>query len=198
MRRPPKRAPKVIPNRKPHDAYFTRDTWLIELALDHLALPDGVVWEPACGAGHLCRALEARGRTTFASDIRDWGWPCEVRDFFAYREAPPGVRTIFTNPPYRRGVALPFVRHALSLMAPVGGTVVMLLAHDWMTAGDRPDLFTDAGPFDRVLIPTRRPLWFDPPAVAGEAQDRPKKNYDWYVWSPAGIGRPGYAQVVRA
>lgn len=182
------------------DAYFTRAEWLVRLGLRHVTLPPGLVWEPACGAGHLCRALEARGRDVVASDIYDWGWPCQVRDFFTYDAAPSGVTAIFTNPPFRRGVALPFVRHALRLMAPVGGTVAMLLDHGWMTAGDRADLFSTEGPFDRVIVPTARPLWFDPAAPVVDAPKRksarPIKTYCWYVWSPAGVGRDGFVQVV--
>lgn len=182
------------------DAYFTRAEWLVQVGLDHVPLPDGVVWEPACGAGHLCRALEARGRAVFASDIFDWGWPCEVRDFFSYEVAPPGVKAIFTNPPFKRGLAEPFVRHALRLMAPVGGTVAMLLSHNWMTAGSgREELFRTDGPFDRVIVPTARPLWFDPaePVIAGKRKSpNPEKNYDWFVWSAGGVGRPGLVQVV--
>lgn len=182
------------------DAYFTREDWLVQLGMDHVPLPPGMVWEPACGAGHLCRALAARGRTVFASDIYDWGWPCTVRDFFRFDAAPAGVTSIFTNPPFRRGVAVPFVRHALRLMAPVGGTVAMLLAHDWITAGDRADLFDRAGPFERVIVPTARPYWFDPerPVVdANPRKARPIKTYCWYVWSPAGKGRAGEMQVVK-
>ncbi|MFV3078094.1 hypothetical protein [Niveispirillum fermenti] len=182
------------------DAYFTRAEWLVELGLNHVALPPGRVWEPACGAGHLCRALAARGRDVVASDIYDWGWPCQVQDFFSYDVAPAGVTAILTNPPFRRGVALPFVRHALRLMAPVGGTVAMLLAHDWITARDRADLFDRWGPFDRVIVPTARPLWFDPAAPVVDAaprkSKRPIKTYCWYVWSPAGVGRHGHVQVV--
>lgn len=185
------------------DAYFTREDWLVQVGMDHVPLLPGMVWEPACGAGHLCRALEARGRTVFASDIYDWGWPCTLQDFFAFERAPDGVTSIFTNPPFRRGVAVPFVRHALRLMEPVGGTVAMLLAHDWITAADRADLFADAGPFERVIVPTARPLWFDPdvpvidvPPGGRRKSRRPLKTYCWYVWSPVGIGRPGQVQVV--
>jgi hypothetical protein len=182
------------------DAYFTRERWLIDVGLDHAPAPEGGDWEPACGAGHICRALAERGRTVFASDIFDWGWPCLVQDFFAFRRAPDGVRRIITNPPFRRGVAEPFVRHAIDLMAPVGGTVMMLLSHDWCTAGSgRADLFSVGGPYDRVIVPTARPLWFDPAEQGTGARrtNRPMVNYDWYVWSPDGVGRHGAHVVVE-
>lgn len=172
------------------DAYFTVDTWMADVVLSRVWLP-GRVWEPACGAGHLCRALAGRGYDVVASDIFDWGWPCTVRDFMAWDRAPDGVRTIFTNPPFRRDIAPKFVRHALALMAPVGGVVCMLLPCAWHTARRRADLFSVDSAFDQMIVMTRRPLWF----LTKGSKD-PKKNFAWYVWSPAGHGRLGRMEVV--
>lgn len=64
-------------------------------ALDPLLpyLPSGVVWEPAAGSGSLVRALEAAGRTVYASEIE------RGQNFFTH--APPAAWAVqVTNPPY--------------------------------------------------------------------------------------------------
>ena len=64
-------------------------------ALDPLLpyLPAGVVWEPAAGAGHLVRALQAAGREVYASEIE------HGENFFTH--TPPVAWVVqVTNPPY--------------------------------------------------------------------------------------------------
>ena len=184
-------------DRVAHDAYQTIEPWLPAAVLHRIPLT-GVVWEPACGQGLLCRALEAQGYTFVASDIQDLGWGHAVRDFLTYRDAPAGVRTIFTNPPYGDlGVAV--VRHALSLMAGVGGLVCMLLPHYWIAAADRMDLFdgwSPQVPFDRQMIVTKRPRWFHP--QPGKREESPRVAFAWYVWRPEAAGRLGFVELVRA
>lgn len=68
------------------------------------ALPD-VIWEPACGSGHIVEVLRESGRTVYASDIRST--ECERSyelDFLAACAQPFGpnvrVQAIVTNPPF--------------------------------------------------------------------------------------------------
>jgi hypothetical protein len=64
-------------------------------ALDPLLpyLPPGTIWEPASGAGHLVRALQAAGRSVIASEI------AQGQNFFTYTPTMPWAVQV-TNPPF--------------------------------------------------------------------------------------------------
>jgi len=75
----------------PRDRCYT-PAYALDPLLPYLPA-DAVVWEPAAGAGHLVRALEAAGRSVYASEIAHG-------DNF-YTHTPPvawGVQV--TNPPF--------------------------------------------------------------------------------------------------
>ena len=96
-------------------------------ALTQLVLRNrlGLVWEPACGRGHMARPLAERGHV-FASDVFDYrfdpasalGWRGQDAVYnFLDRDAPPpqvqaGVDWIITNPPFNR--ARDFIATAFS------------------------------------------------------------------------------------
>lgn len=65
-------------------------------ALDPLLpyLPQGTIWEPAAGEGHLVRALNAQGRTVHASEI------VRGENFFEFKSPPAGAVAQVTNPPF--------------------------------------------------------------------------------------------------
>lgn len=77
------------------------------------------VWEPACGPGAIVRELRASGRAVHASDLVDYGCPDSHarHDFLMERQAPPGIPSIVTNPPFK--LAEEFVGHALTLVPEV-------------------------------------------------------------------------------
>jgi predicted RNA methylase len=187
-------------DRIPLDAYFT-EPWVIAWLLDcpRFKLGPGKVWEPACGTGILAEAVRRLGRKVIATDIASHGYEgqAEQRDFRDYDAPPdPGVKIILTNPPYdaempdgSKVTAEDFLRHALKLMAEVGGQVVMLLRNEFDSAASRKDLFADHQAFAGKLILTRRPYW----------QQRvkngkwPRFNYAWFVWDFS--RSPGAAEV---
>lgn len=82
---------------------------------------DALVFEPACGLGHMVRPLVARGHTVIATDVVSYGWPGQLatHDFLSLTEPPrfsfSGVRPscIITNPPF--SLSAKFVRHGLKL-----------------------------------------------------------------------------------
>lgn len=78
-----------------------------------------VVWEPACGPGAIVRELRASGRAVHATDLVDYGLEDSHarRDFLMEREAPNGIDTIVTNPPFK--LAEEFAAHALVLVPEV-------------------------------------------------------------------------------
>ena len=84
------------------DAFWTPHEASSDLLARHY-LPEPV-WEPACGAGGICRALDEWGYEFVATDLHRYGYPKQHgrnRDFLT--EPSPGpFRTICTNPPFTK------------------------------------------------------------------------------------------------
>ena len=83
-----------------------------------------VIWEPACGEGHISKVLAAHGYEVISTDLiyRGFGEP-EPMDFLT-ETFPDFEGDIITNPPYSAG--LEFVKRALETVRP-GGKVAMFL-----------------------------------------------------------------------
>lgn len=176
--------------RRPLDDYPTPG-WAIDVILPHLPL-DGVVLEPACGAGAiLAHLLDAGVPNALARGIEiDAGRAEEARALGVHVAAQdaldgdPGSwgspHLIITNPPFRR--ALPFVERALREVAP-GGVVAMLLRIGFIEGKDRRP-FHQAHPADLYVLSRR-------PSFTGGGSDT--AAYAWWVWGP---GRGGRYQVL--
>ena len=54
--------------RAANEAYWT-PAWVAQVLLDLNVLPEGCVWEPACGRGDICRVLGGDRHRVLASDI---------------------------------------------------------------------------------------------------------------------------------
>lgn len=157
------------------DAYWTPE-WCTNVLLDHVELR-GLVWEPACGLGHIVKALHTRSYRVLATDIEQHGeldFDFSPADFFAFNEAHAKVGSIVTNPPYAD--ADRFIRHALQLMAPSRGQVAMLLRNEFDCAAGRVDLFGPDYGFAGKLVLTRRPKW------SADDKASPRHNFAWFIW----------------
>lgn len=146
---------------------------------------EGSIWEPACGTGWIAKELKAKGHDVVATDLVDYGYGQADRDFLVERV--PLARNIITNPPYGRGLADAFCKHAIALTSETGGKVAMLVA------------------IQSLCHPTRTPFFEQhPPAVIYAVDDctcypygDPKKatrsllqqRYVWLVWH-AGYNGP--------
>lgn len=67
--------------------------------------PEMTMWDPACGAGHMCTVFEEYGAKSIASDVHFYGFSdTRIQDFVApslldcYKDAD----AIVTNPPYAK------------------------------------------------------------------------------------------------
>lgn len=107
--------------------YYATEPKAVELLLE-LEQFTPLIWECACGEGHLSEALKAKGYDVKSTDIIDRGYQdAEILDFFSVtkkdlkKDYP---RDIITNPPYK--YAKEFVEHALDIL-PNGGKVAMFL-----------------------------------------------------------------------
>ena len=152
----------------------------VDCALTHI-IPNGKIWEPACGKGDIALRLKHFGYEVFSSDLHDYGYGYAGWDFLQQTEIPHGGRSIWTNPPYAstpehpEGLAEAFVRHALDLTEPVKGQVVMFLRNEFDCGKGRMSLF-GVPPFHKKVVVTKRPRW-----VEG-SKGSPRHNYSWFCW----------------
>ena len=185
--------------RVPGDAYFTKP-WVTAAGLQKIK-PRGIVWECACGIGNMTRVLEEQGHQVVSTDIsrRRYDGLFARMDFLKSSAPPdPRVETIFTNPP--NSLADAFALHAIELMRPVRGMVVMLFDHSYVAAGPTRDiLFEPPMPFAGWIVVTKRPKWIDEPKrmKPGEQKKKgPRRNYAFGVWDWQHRG-PAIIQRVR-
>lgn len=135
------------------------------------------VWECACGAGHLVKALEDNGYTVKASDITDRGCPNSFnQDFF---ECGFSNYDIITNPPYK--YAKEFVEHALDIIND-GMKVAMFLKLTFLEGKARREFFRKNPPV-RIWVFSERILC----AKNGDFEGLKDSGgsavaYAWFVW----------------
>jgi hypothetical protein len=142
----------------------------------------GLIWEPACGQGHMVGALMDSGFLVRASDIHPFGFG-EVLDFL--QEQPkeePSCDWIVTNPPFQ--TAPEFVR--LGLKRARRG-VALLLRLQFLEGRKRYMLLHGAEPLTTVAVFAERvPMTlgrWDPAASTAT-------GYAWFVWMKGATPRP--------
>ena len=142
-----------------------------------------VIWEPACGEGHISKVLQAHGYEVISTDLiyRGFGDP-EPLDFLT--ETFEGFEgDIITNPPYSMG--LEFVQKALESVRP-GGKVAMFLKVQFLE-GQKRGLFFKSTPPRTVYISRSRLACY-------KNGDMSKTDsaiaYAWYVWEKGFTGDP--------
>lgn len=115
--------------------YYATDPRAVEMLLQKLGrLPDKV-WEPATGGGHIAEVLKRRGYEVVCSDLIQRNYPLDFQtDFLQMTEAPEGVNTIITNPPYK--YATEFVLKSIELL-PERGILLMLLKTTFLEGARR-------------------------------------------------------------
>lgn len=170
--------PRLAPNRAAFEFYPTPPE--ATRALLSVESFEGSIWEPACGMGHIAKVLEASGHSVVATDLaRCWGYGSTGRDFLA--EPVALAKHIITNPPYGRGLADAFVRHALSLTKNTGGKVAMLVAIQSLCHPIRYPFFT-AHPPARVYALDECHCWpYGDPSRA--TKSIAQQRYCWLVWT---------------
>ena len=172
----------VAENREAFD-YYATDPKAVEMLLE-LEQFAPVIWEPACGEGHISKVLQAHGYQVISTDLvyRGFGDP-EPLDFL--KETLDGFEgDIITNPPYSTG--LEFVQRALESVRP-GGKVAMFLKVQFLEGQKRGAFFKDTPP--RTVYTSRSRLSC---AKNGDFERFPDSAiaYAWYVWEKGFTGDP--------
>ena len=171
----------TVDDRAPLD-YYATDPRAVEMLLE-LEQFAPVIWEPACGEGHMSRVLEAYGYQVISTDLvyRGFGDP-EPMDFLS-ETFPDFEGDIITNPPYSAG--LEFVTRALETVRP-GGKVAMFLKVQFLEGKRRGELFAKTPP--RTVYISRSRL-----SCAKNGDFNHVENaiaYAWYVWEKGFTGDP--------
>ncbi len=130
--------------------------------------------EPACGAGHMARALAPYFKKVAASDVYDYGYAGAVGDFLNNQWKDNAHDWVITNPPFK--LAEEFVVEGLRV-GTVG--VAVLVRTVFLESGGRYErLFRDRPPSVFAQVVERVPMVQGPlDEEAGTAT-----SYGWMVW----------------
>lgn len=161
--------------RETNDFYATEPKAL-ELLLQREKF-NPVIWECACGQGHLSEVLKKHGYFVYSTDLIDRGYGEGNFDFLTAHGKFYG--DIITNPPY--SLAQQFVEHALE-MVPEGNRVVMFLKLTFLESKRRRCLFEKYPP-EYIYVSSSRLQ------CAKNGDFSTYKNgtgtaiaYGWFVW----------------
>lgn len=141
-----------------------------------------MIWECACGEGHLAREFAAAGYHVYASDLIARGYGYQ-QDFLTAAAPPLPGFDIITNPPYSK--AAEFVVHALDIIEP-GHKVAMFLKIQFLEGKSRRELFEKYPP--KVVYVSSGRLRC---AMNGDFERFAHASavcYAWYVWEKGYTG----------
>lgn len=163
--------------------YYATDPRAVEMLLQMETFAP-VIWEPACGEGHISKVLAAHGYEVISTDLiyRGFGDP-EPLNFL--EETLDGFEGgIITNPPY--SVGLQFVERALESVRP-GGKVAMFLKVQFLEGKRRGEFFKKSPPRSVYISRSRLACYKN-----GDLTTNPESAiaYAWYVWEKGFTGDP--------
>lgn len=149
-----------------------------------------LIWEPACGKGHISDVLKDWGYTVISSDIVDRGYPETIQGDFlddCTRKEPFHFGDIITNPPYK--YAKEFVEKALEVVSE-GGRVAMFLKLTFLESKKRRELFEKHPP--RVIYVSSSRLQCAKNGEFEKHQNGVGKAiaYGWFIWEKGFKGEP--------
>lgn len=167
--------------REENDYYATQPK-AVRILLDNENFSD-IVWEPACGGGHIADVLKDYGYNVRVSDLVDRGYPgTEVIDFLSVANNKTNCYDIITNPPYK--YAKEFVEKSLDISED-GTKIAMFLKLQFLEGQARKELFLTNPP--KVVYVSSSRL-----GCAKNGKFKVGKNgelaiesavaYAWFVW----------------
>lgn len=168
---------------EPND-YYATEPRAVEMLLAKESFSE-LIWEPACGEGHISKVLEAHGHSVISTDLIDRGYGLGGKDFL--KESGVFHGDIITNPPYKHAKA--FVEKALDTVAP-GYKVAMFLKLTFLEGQARRELFNTRPP-QAVYVSSGRLQC----GKNGKFVGHSAVAYAWFVWR-RGYPRPNAPQVV--
>lgn len=138
---------------------------------------DNIVWEPACGEGHLSKRLKENGVNVISTELYDRGYGVE-RDVDFLKTGKPYGQHIITNPPYK--YAKEFVEKAIDLLKDKNGSkIAMFLKLTFLEGQKRKELFQKYPPKTVYVFSKRKEC-----ALNGYFKEKSDSAvaYAWFVW----------------
>ena len=168
--------------RQSHDYYATEPKATELLLSEETFAP--VIWECACGEGHMAKVMEAHGYQVISTDLIYRGYGDEKSVDFLHEPIADFNGDIITNPPYK--YALQFVEKALERVKP-GRKVAMFLKLQFLEGKSRKQFFLKHPP-KTVYVSSSRLIC----AMNGEFEKYPSSAvaYAWFVWEKGYKGNP--------
>jgi hypothetical protein len=162
---------------RPENDFYPTPSDAVDALLKHEKF-EGVIWEPACGDGAICKVLESHGYEVLATDLIDRGWGQGDHDFLT---SDLKAENIVTNPPFT--MAEQFVRLSLQRTT---GKVVMLCKLQFLEGAKRKIMFEET-PLARVYVFSKR--------LTMTRNGEKMKNsgmiaFCWLVWEHGYTGDP--------
>ena len=166
------------PTRDEHDYYATHPSAVYPLfAVEDFGCE---ILEPACGEGHMAKAIEECGHSVTAFDLVDRGYG----GVFDFLDLGACDCDIVTNPPYK--LQSEFVEHGMSLLRD-GRKMALFLKIQFLESAKRKALFSKHPPA-RIHVFSKR---------ARTAKNGDFENigsaltcYAWFVWEHGFSGKP--------
>lgn len=143
-----------------------------------------VIWECACGEGHLSKVIEQHGYKVISTDLIYRGFG-ELKPFDFLKDTLEDFKgEIITNPSYK--YALDFVKQALNNVQP-GRKVAMFLKLQFLEGKKRKEFFKENPPKVVYVSSSRLNC-----AMNGEFEKYPSSAvaYAWFVWEKGFKGNP--------
>ena len=158
--------------REANDYYATDPKTIIDLF--NVEDFDVMIWECACGEGHLSKKMIELGKQVLSTDLIDRGFGQGIVDFLQYEGEWEG--DIITNPPYK--FAKEFVEKALSVIKE-GHKVAMFLKVQFLEGQKRYELFKKYPPKYVYVFSKRQRCCKNGDF---ESYGSSAVAYAWFVW----------------
>lgn len=169
------------------DDYYATEPKAIEILLEQEQFSD-IVWECACGGGHMSKVLKEHGYNVISSDIVDRGYPyTQILDFLKVKPEHKNFIDIITNPPYK--YAKEFVEKALDISAD-GVKVAMFLKLTFLESKSRKKLFEKYPPKVVYVSSSRLQCAKNGDFVKYGKGVGTAVAYAWFVWEKGYVGNP--------
>lgn len=141
---------------------------------------NSLIWEPACGNGHLAKRFEELGFSVIKTDIVEREYPCRKVDFLKTERN--YFCDIVTNPPYK--LAVEFIKKGCELLRPKS-KLCLFLKLTFLESVARDDLFKRY-PVSRIHVCRKR-------IKCAKNGDFSKVSssptcYAWFVWEKGYTG----------
>ena len=163
------------------DDYYATEPKAMELLLEVESFSP-LVWECACGEGHLSKVLEKYGYEVISSDLVYRGFG-EQRSFDFLKDTRKDFfGDIITNPPYK--YALEFIQRALDIIQPERKAAMFLKLT--FLEGQKRKAFFLHNPPKTIYVSSSRLIC----AMNGDFEKYPSSAiaYAWYVWEKGFMG----------